>query len=571
LVIAYIQMREIEAEIIARRGDDKKSWIKLTQFYGIELKDFAAEIARLALLIAEFQCDVRLIGQQEALIDVLPLKNTGLITQGNALRLDWLTICPPVTKTMVEEWDLGGPTGRLALEANGLDGDEVEPETYICGNPPYRGRNKKGDDQKDDIELVVGPYSDKHKSVDYVGGWYIKGAQAVSVYGGNSALSLVATNSICQGEQVSILWPILFSLGLEIHFAYASFKWSNLAHHNAGVTVVVVGLKQPTHSAKILFDADTQRSVASIGPYLVPNSQVMIAPLAKPLGEKTQLFLGNMAKDGGHLLLDKSERDNLLSLSPSSEIFLRRFWGAKEVINGLSRFCIWIGDDQITAAKQNPQIAKRIEAVRNFRLESTAPSTRAKASIAHRFVQLSPRNGTTATIIPAITSENRDFLPVHFSSDSSVIGHKCYALYDAPLWNMALIASRLHWVWIGTVCVRMRTDFSYSNTLGWNTFPVPPLSDTQKADLTTCAQDILLAREAHWPATIADLYDPAKMPANLTAAHDRNDQTLERIYIGRRFKNDTERLEKLFELYTEMTAGNEKGVVRKRPHQSNSY
>ena len=173
-----------------------------------------------------------------------------------------------------------------------------------------------------------------------------------------------------------------------------------------------------------------------------------------------------------------------------------------------------------------------------------------------------------AIIIPAITSENRQFLPVTLSQDNAIIGHKCYAIYDAPLWNMALIASRLHCVWIGAVCVRMRTDFSYSNTLGWNTFPVPPLSEQNKSDLTRCAEEILLAREAHYPATIADLYDPKQMPANVREAHERNDEVLERIYIGRRFRNDTERLEKLFEMYTKMTA-NEQHRTRERARRVN--
>jgi len=193
-----------------------------------------------------------------------------------------------------------------------------------------------------------------------------------------------------------------------------------------------------------------------------------------------------------------------------------------------------------------------------MRKSSSKVQTIEAANWPHLFGEIRYQVSSYAIVVPRVSSENRDFLPADVVHGSTIIGDRNFALYDAPLWNMALIASRLHWVWIGTVCVRMRTDFSYSNTLGWNTFPVPTLTEKNKADLTQCAEDILLAREAHFPATIADLYDPEKIPDNLRAAHDRNDEVLERIYIGRRFKNDTERLEKLFELYTKMTEANGK-------------
>lgn len=555
LVIAYIQMREIEAEIIARRGDDKKSWIKLTQFYGIELKDFAAEIARLALLIAEFQSDVRLIGQQEALIDVLPLKNTGLITQGNALRLDWLTICPPVTKTMVEEWDLGGPTGRLALEANGLDGDEVEPETYICGNPPYRGSTWQTEEQKADLKGVFGARSQGWKSLDYVAGWLMKAADFGLAT--PTASAFVSTNSICQGQQVPILWPLIFATGNEIFFAHTSFKWANLASHNAGVTVIVVGLSRTAGKVRRLLSVGDDgvvlaKAADNINAYLVAAGDVVVEKSAKPLTEVSAMNFGNKPVDGGHLLLS-SDEVHRLGLTPDQRArFIRRIYGSAEFIRGQERFCLWIEDRFLDEALAIEPIRQRVEGVRRMRGSSNDKSAQDLALRAHQMREMNSGNVSTIAVA-AISSENRPFLPVGLLNHLSVTTNKMYALYDAPLWNMALIASRLHWVWIGTVCVRMRTDFSYSNTLGWNTFPVPPLSDTQKADLTTCAQDILLAREAHWPATIADLYDPKTMPENLVAAHDRNDQTLERIYIGRRFKNDTERLEKLFAEYTKMT------------------
>ncbi|WP_039390156.1 class I SAM-dependent DNA methyltransferase [Novosphingobium sp. MBES04] len=551
LVIAYKEMRAIEAEINKRRGEpDRRTEIPLTNFRGIELRDFPAEIARLALIIAEYQCDVLYRGQKEALAEFLPLNSDNWITCGNALRLDWLSICPP-TGTGVKV--RGDDLFKTPLDQSEIDFENAGGETYICGNPPYKGRNKKDNDQKDDLARLLGARTQKHKSLDYVAGWLIKLSDYMAAVSKSSG-ALVATNSICQGEQVPILWPIIFSAGNSILFAHRSFKWANLASQNAGVTVIVVGLSRTADFDRYIFEDGQRQRVDVIGPYLVQGTTQVIEPRQRPMGEQPQMFLGNMAKDGGHLIFEQREKDWLLHENAVPQQFVRDFWGAYEMMRGVPRCCLWLLEADLDEVEKNPFLAQQIDKVKRFRLESKAPSTQQKAKISHRFVQLSPANGQIAIVVPAITSENRDYLPATLTQDKAVIGHKCYAIYDAPLWNLSLIVSRLHWVWIGTVCVRMRTDFSYSNTLGWNTFPLPKLTEQNKADLTRCAENILLAREAHFPATIADLYDPEAMPADLRRAHEENDEVLERIYIGRRFRNDTERLEKLFELYTKMTA-----------------
>lgn len=272
----------------------------------------------------------------------------------------------------------------------------------------------------------------------------------------------------------------------------------------------------------------------------------------RPLTEVGVMDFGNKADDGGHLTLSSMQVEEMGLGEIARRKFIKQFYGSKEFINGETRFCIWIQNEDLVEAKKTLSIEKQIELVKNARLSSKDAYARSLASRPHQFK--TPRIANNSVIVtPRVSSENRPYLPVGIMNKFAVIGDRNFAMYDAPLWNMALIASRLHWVWIGTVCVRMRTDFSFSNTLGWNTFPVPALTEKNKADLTRCAEDILLAREAHFPATIADLYDPDKMPENLRHAHERNDEVLERIYIGRRFKNDTERLEKLFELYTKMT------------------
>jgi len=340
-----------------------------------------------------------------------------------------------------------------------------------------------------------------------------------------------------------------------------------LASHNAGVTVVVVGLSREPTAKRKLYDIGPEgsefvRQVDNIGPYLVPGTNTTVQALSNSQDGRGAMIRGNMPNDGGHLILGPAEAESLKATCRSSQKFIKAFVGSQEFIHSKRKYCIWITDAELEVAMRCPPIAERIERVRVSRLNG-GKQARDSASTPHRFVFAPHRDGK-AIIVPRVSSENRDYLPVGITDGGFVVSERNFVLYGAPLWNMALIASRLHWVWIGTVCVRMRTDFSYSNTLGWNTFPVPELTEKNKADLTHCAENILLAREAHFPATIADLYNPEHMPDDLLHAHDRNDEVLERIYIGRRFKNDTERLEKLFELYTKMTAKENVAGGRKR-------
>jgi len=264
--------------------------------------------------------------------------------------------------------------------------------------------------------------------------------------------------------------------------------------------------------------------------------------------------LGNMPKDGGHLLLSADQAERAIKVEPTVKQWLCDFVGSQEFVRGIVRKCLWIEDQDADSACRISLVAERLAGVRAMRASSDAESTRAYADRPHRFKQIQGRGRDYSIVVPKVSSESREYLPVGLLTAHAIVSDNAFALYDAPLWNMALIASRPHLVWIGTVCGKMKTDFRYSNTLGWNTFPVPLLTEQNKADLTRCAENILLARESHFPATIADLYDPDKMPENLRQAHEHNDEVLERIYIGRRFKNDTERLEKLFDLYTKMVA-----------------
>mgnify|MGYP003362554440 CR=1 FL=1 len=532
LVIAYKDMRGIQSEIDDRlkiERAERKSVIPLANFYGIEIRDFAVEIARLSLLIAEFQSDEIHIDQKQARLNVLPLKDTGHIICGNALERDWFDVCPP----------------------------QEGSETYICGNPPYKGSTWQSAEQKADLEQIFGQRTKSWKSLDYVAGWFMKAADYGQKTGSSSAF--VSTNSICQGQQVPILWPLIFGLNYEISFAHTSFKWANLAAHNAGVTVAIIGIAPVSEHPKILFsngaDGKTIRQESGhINAYLVPGKNVVVEKQGKPLSaELGEMNFGNKPVDGGNLLLDEGELAGLKLDNSQTSKFIRRIVGSAEFIRGIQRYCLWIDDEDAHEALTIPTIAQRVEAVKQMRLASRDSGARGMAEKPYQFRENNISKFQTI-VVPGVSSEARPYLPVGVLGNNYTVTNLAFALFDAPLWNMALIASRLHLVWIGTVCGKLETRYRYSNTMGWNTFPVPILTEKNRADLTRCAEDILLAREAHFPATIADLYDPDKMPDNLRAAHDRNDEVLERIYIGRRFRNDTERLEKLFDLYSKMIA-----------------
>jgi hypothetical protein len=554
LVIAYKELRAIEAEINRRRGEaDQHTEIPKENFRGIELRSFSCEIARLALIIAEYQCDVLYRGQRLALAEFLPLQKDNWIICHNALRLDWLSVCPPTGKTVKLRAD---DLFETPLDQAEIDFRNEGGETFICGNPPYAGKGKKKPQQIADMNSVFGPTGIKHGYIDFVGCWFYKAA----LYGTQtaSASAFVTTNSLCQGHQVPLIWPLIHSTGHHIAFAHTSFKWANLASHNAGVTVAIIGLTREPASTRQLFSiADDgnllTKQVPNINSYLVNAAEVIVKKRPTPLSGSSLMDLGNMPYDGGNLLLTSQEVKDLDLTEDQQKRFVRRIYGSKEFINNIDRRCLWIEDRHLEQALEIPAIRRRIEAVRKLRLASSDEGANAMAARAHQMREM--RTASTHTLVmPRTSSEARHYLPAGLVNAESIISSEAFAIFDAPLWQLALLISRIHLVWIATVCGQLETRYRYSNVLGWNTFPVPPLTDQNKADLTRCAEDILLAREAHFPATIADLYDHETTPPNLRAAHERNDETLERIYIGRCFKNDTERLEKLFSLYTEMTS-----------------
>ncbi|MBA0276093.1 class I SAM-dependent DNA methyltransferase [Stenotrophomonas maltophilia] len=555
LVIAYKEMRKIEAEINRRRGEeDRKSEIPINNFRGIELNDFPAEIARLALIIAEFQCDVLYRGQQQALATVLPLDSKNWITCGNALRIDWLSVCPPTgTEVNLQGDDLF----TAPADQSEIDFENEGGETYICGNPPYKGGTEQDDQQKADMEALFGNVTDSFKSLDYVSGWFYKFARYARAT--QASCAFVSTSSITQGEQVARLWPLLLAEGLRIRFAYTPFKWRNLAAKNAGVTVIIIGLSERDTSNPLLFQSDdndtiTKREVANINAYLIPFRDIYVPALSKPLCPIGEIINGSKPADGGHLLMKADGARALVQAEPQTARYVRQFLGANDTIQGNLRYCLWITPEEAEQAMALAPIKARTDQVVEMRKKSGKALTKAGAATPYAFQQVRQTGEETVILVPRHSSETRPYLPVSLFPRGAIVADGAFAMLDAELWSFALLASKMHLVWVAAVCGRIKTDYRYSSTLGWNTFPVPVLTEQNRSDLEACAKDILLAREARYPATLADLYEPDDMPDDLRQAHERNDEVLERIYIGRRFRNDTERLEKLFDLYTKLTA-----------------
>lgn len=552
LVIAYKEMRAIEAEINRRRGEpDHASEIPLTNFRGIELRDFPAEIARLALVIAEYQGDVLYRGQKLALAEFLPLRNENWITCGNALRLDWLSICPPTgTGVKFQADDLF----CTPLDQAQIDFENEGGETYVCGNPPYLGAKKKSPEQTADMDAVGLP-----QSIDYVTAFISKGVE-YSRYS-RSEIALVSTSSICQGEQVADFWPSILQ-ECRISFAYRPFRWSNSAANNAGVFCTIIGLTRNSARDARLFDGGTEKVCEQISPYLIEGAPVICFPARDPLFGAAKMVMGSNPVDGRRLIFEREEAERLIAQDRRAEKLIKKYFGTRELVHGNPRYCLWIDDSDVNLAKSIADINIRLKECAEYR-STAGRDARKTAHRPHSFcykTYLSEPHINVGKVI----GEKFEFVPADLMEAGSVTSVDALCIYGSSLVEFSIVTSRMHMVWAEAVSGKMGNGIRYGATVVYNTFPIPKLTEKNKADLTRCAENILLAREHHYPSTIADLYDPEDMPAELRATHDRNDEVLERIYIGRRFKNDTERLEKLFDLYTKMTSTAAPAKAKKR-------
>ena len=555
LVIAYKEMREIEAEINKLRGEEnRRSDIPLTNFRGIELRHFSAEIARLALIIAEYQCDVLYRGQKLALLEFLPLDAKNWITRGNALLLDWLKICPPTgTGVKITSDDLFS----TPLDQTEMDFENEGGETYICGNPPFAGLTKQTSVQKKELKDLTDGTRYRASTIDYVLGWYILAARYLTAT--DAACAFVSTNSVCQGQSVPKFWQPFLDSNVSIRFAHTSFLWKNLASKNAGVIVVIVGFDTKTNGKRQIFDESGVLECAHVNPYLTSATVDIVNENSTPIHTLPPIIRGSIPNCGSNLTLTSAEHRQLVLESPEAARYIRRYVGSQEISKGIVRYVLLIQDDDLEIASRIPGIANRIRKVAQCRLDSDKKSTREVLSKSpHRFELTSSTGSYNSVAVARTTSVSREYLATDLLPAGSIANDNAFFCESQQKLLFSILVSRLHLVWISTICGRMKNDYRYANTLGWNTFPVPILTDLNVNELQECTKRVLIARESHFPATIADLYDPEQMPTNLREAHERNDETLERIYIGRRFKNDTERLEKLFEMYTKMTSKDSK-------------
>ena len=493
------------------------SRIELAQFYGIELDDFAHEIAILSLWLAQHQMNMGFKAIFGTTNPTLPLQAGGNIIHGNATRENWETVCSK----------------------------KKEDEIYILGNPPYLGARLQSDEQKSDMEFVFNKIKG-FNNLDYISCWFLKGSNYIN--GCNSQYAFVTTNSICQGEQVALLWPFLLKDSLEIDFAHTSFKWTNNAKANAGVIVSIIGLRNKSSKLKFLYKDDLKLVVDNINSYLVNAKNTFIEKKSKPISKLPEMCFGSMANDGGNLFLNEFEVDDLIGKFPSAKSLVKKLVGALEFIRGINKYCLWINDEDLELANQIPEIVKRIEKCKQVRLSSKRGNTNDLATKPHQFAEIRFKK-TNSIIVPSVSSERREYIPMGYLDETSIIVAPNFAIYDAEPWILTLLTSKMHMSWIKAVCGRLKSDYRYSSSLGYNTFPFPPISQSQKEELEQCVFRILEERENHSEKTLAQLYDPEKMPDGLREAHRLNDLAIERCYRSKPFESDEERLEYLFKLY----------------------
>lgn len=530
LVIAYKELRRLEHAILERLADLSPkhqvlyavSIIDIESFYGIEIDDFAVEVAILSLWIAKHQMNREFREKFGVEIPLIPLKETGQIRAGNATRIDWNKICP----------------------------NDGSSEIYLIGNPPYKGGKSQDAKMKADYPFTFGSrhYS---KDLDYIALWFIKGADYIE--NTNAELAFVTTNSVSQGEHVGLMFPMIFEKGIEIGYAYTSFKWENNAKRNAGVIVAVISLRMARGERKVIYSDGLQIEASHINGYLADAPDVWITRQMKARSSVLPLMaLGSVPKDDGFLILDREEKEQLVAGDPAAESLIKRIMGSSEFINDRERYCLWISAEDAPRAEQMPEVSNRLQKVAEFRAESTSSNTRALADRPYRFWHVAYKP-TDSIIVPRVSSERRDYIPMGYLGLDTVISDAAYAVYDAEPWLFGLLTSRIHMAWARAVGGKLKTDYRYSNTIVYNNFPVPPLSSVVKDQLTAAALRVLDVREYHCEQTLAELYDPDRMPDDLRDAHAEVDALVDSIYSKRGYETDEERLSDLFAMYGVMT------------------
>ena len=532
LIITYKCLRFLEMDILAlqRKCTPEgeilfvdNSVISLSQFYGIELLDFPHEVAMLSLWLAEHQMNTKLNENFGVNTKALPLKNITQIVCGNACRIDWNKVCPH-TK---------------------------DEEVYIFGNPPYLGSRNQEEIHKEDLDFTLSKLKD-YRKLDYIAIWFWKAANYIKA--STAKCAFVSTNSITQGEQVLSLWKPIFEMGLQIEFGYTSFEWNNNAKNKAHVIVVIIGLSNLSSSQKKLYTEDNIILCENINGYLSKGRNVFVDNRREPITPlfKTMVY-GSEPREGGFLMLDPFERECIENENPEHLKFVKRTVGSNEYINGIIRYCLWIPDDKVEEAKTNSFIKDRLEKVTQYRLTSKRADTVKYANRPNQFTN-STYKQESVLVVPVVSSANREYLPLGFVDENVVVLNSAQTIANCDTITFGIIESKLHMFWVKAVSGKLKNDIRYSSTLCYNTFPFPKISAEKKLEIESAAEEVLITREYYPEKTLAELYDPDKMPQDLRDAHAKLDDIVESCYPGYPFASDEARLECLFKLYEKMTS-----------------
>ncbi|MER2006799.1 MAG: DNA methyltransferase [Psychrobacillus sp.] len=527
LIITYKELRKLEIKILIRQRELSPYLmyipsVTLDQFYGIEIDDFAHDVAKLSLWIAEHQMNMEL---EELFNDkvraILPLQSSGNIVYGNALKLNWIEVCP-----------------RMSDE-----------EVYLFGNPPYLGFAKQNNIQKNEMKELFENEAEYKNIIDFISCWFYLGSKYIE--NSNAKCAFVSTNSICQGEQVSVLWPILLKR-TEIIFAYSSFKWSNNAKNNAGVTVIIIGLasNQKKVQNKYLYIGEHRKNVSNITPYLTDGENIIIYKSNKSLFGLPAISYGSKPTDGGALIFTREEYETVIEKYSELEQYFKKYVGADELLNSTYRYCLWLDEASYNKIQNHPFIKDRVRICSEFRLKSKKNATRKLASTPYMFAE-NRYKSKNAIVIPEVSSENRYYIPIGLTDSNTVLSNRVYEIYIDDLYVMGILMSKMHMVWTKAVGGKLETRYMYSAGLCYNTFPFPKISLKTKEEIKNAVLEILDIREESG-GTLAELYHNETMPSDLLAAHVKLDEKIERLYRNNPFNSDEERLEHLLNIYQKL-------------------
>lgn len=557
LVITYREIRLLEIEIlkILNKGEqftDIKTvaLLNVEQMYGIEIVEFPARVAEVAMWLIDHQMNRKLGEQFGKYYLRLPLTKAANIINGNALEIDWITLIKPrIVETYFYDMGRKEVAGKV----------EEMNYSYILGNPPFIGGKYLKETQRNDMLRIFNKSKDAGV-LDYVCAWYLKAAQYIQ--NTNIKVAFVSTNSISQGEQVGILWSILSKeYSVKIFFAHRTFSWSNEAKGNAAVHVVVIGFANFDTNNKKLFEYEDIKgepheiSVRNINPYLVDANDLVMTRRALPICKVPKIKFGNQPIDGGWLTLNEEEKNVVLSKEPSIKKFIRRYYGSEELINNIKRYCLWLVNANPTELKSSKFIMARLKEVAKFRSESERKVTRNLAVTPTLFAFVSHEE-TDYIIIPSVSSERRKYIPIDFMTPDNIASNLCLIIPSGKIFHFGILTSAMHMTWVKHICGRLKSDYRYSNTIVYNNYPWPfSPTDKQIKTIESCAQQVLDVRKEFTDSSLANLYDVNLMPPKLSKAHQELDKAVDNAYRSQPFTTEAKRMEFLFELYEKYTAG----------------